>query len=143
MNVGVVLWKEGVEEWQEKTEDELWEMLGLLEKRLPMFNERVDMHSLHDPWDAEGKRWFEDPENQAQIMPLAPHWHQLVGIYKMLNHAFRGKPILLMDEVGLGKTLQVVSVIAVLAFFCAFCDQNGRFPGAFGARFLPLADKLI
>jgi hypothetical protein len=143
MNVGVVVWKEGVEEWQEKSEDELWSMLGLPEKRLPLFNEKIDMHGLHDPWDTEDKKWFDDPANQGRITPLAPRWHQLVGIYKMLDHAFKGKPILLMDEVGLGKTLQVVGVIAVLAFYRAFHDENGRFPGAFGACFPFLGNKLI
>ena len=45
----------------------------------------------------------------------------------MLQRAFDGNPILLMDGVGIGKTFQVIGFIACLAY---------KFPGTFGESFV-------
>ena len=50
----------------------------------------------------------------------------------MLERAFDGKPVLLMDGVGLGKTLQVIGMIACLVFYHESFKKAGKFPGHFG-----------
>ena len=41
--------------------------------------------------------------------------------------------MLLMDEVGLRKTLQVIGTIVCLAFYHKSFKKHGTFPGNFGA----------
>lgn len=122
-------WSEGVEEFNSMSEDDLWTILGLPEKRIPFFNASQDPYGNCDPWTEEGQNWFTDTRNGE---PLALRWHQLVGLVKMLKNAFEGSPILLMDDVGLGKTIQVTALIALLAFYREFYTIHKRFPGKIG-----------
>ncbi|KAG2747793.1 hypothetical protein P692DRAFT_201716179 [Suillus brevipes Sb2] len=122
-------WSEGVEEFNGMSEDQLWTILGLPEKRIPFFNLVQDPYGNCDPWTEEGQKWLKDPANGE---PLALHWHQLVGVAKMMKNAFLGIPILLMDDVGLGKTIQVTALIALLAFYREFYIVHNRFPGKIG-----------
>ncbi|GAB1528076.1 hypothetical protein RhiTH_011267 [Rhizoctonia solani] len=52
-----------------------------------------------------------------------PFWHQLVGTLKILEGAFtqrtgtRAQPALLCDNVGLGKTVQIIGVISMLEHY--------------------------
>lgn len=124
-------WKEGTEDLSELSEDTLWSHLGFKDTRmLPFFQEYTDPDGLIDPWSEEGERWLTSETNSRE--PLSPRWHQLIGIYRMLERAFEGEPILLMDGVGIGKTLQVIGLIVCLAFYRRFFEKNGTFPGAFG-----------
>jgi hypothetical protein len=52
----------------------------------------------------------------------------------MMHLNFQNLPILLMDDVGVGKTLQLVGFIALLTYFRAYYDEHGSFPGEFGER---------
>ncbi|KAI5993055.1 hypothetical protein F5J12DRAFT_698839, partial [Pisolithus orientalis] len=61
-------------------------------------------------------------------------WHQLIGIYCMLESVFKGKPILLMDGVGLGKTLQVLGVIVCLTYYWYVYMKKKAFPGDFAGQ---------
>ena len=122
---GDVKWNEGVEEFADRSMAELWGFLGVT--RLPFFNEWFDLLNSEDGWS--------DAETAARIQqsgePLRPRWHQLVGIIKMLTNVFAGKPVLLMDDVGIGKTMQVVGLIAMLAYYREYHDEHKRFPGYF------------
>jgi SNF2 family DNA or RNA helicase len=121
-------WKEGVEHLQDVSVDTLWEWLGDESKKLPFINTVHDPDGMRDPWLAEDKAWFADPKNTE---PFGPKWHQLVGLYWLLERAFEGKNGLNMDEVGLGKTLQAASLIAKLTQMRACFKVKGRFPGKF------------
>ena len=101
----------------------------MAERRLPHFNADHDIDNLHDRWDEAEAAWFAD---KANLVPLEPRWHQLVGILKMLHLAFDGKPVLLVDEVGVGKTMQVVGVIAMLAHYRDCWEKTQDYPGIFG-----------
>lgn len=128
---GVEDWSEGTEELKDVTEDGLYTLLGLPAKTIPFFNKFEDPDGLHDIW--EDRAWFKN--NQQKCTELRPRWHQLIGMYKMLRNIFDNKPTLLMDEVGLGKTIQVVGVISLLAsYFSAWENPTTpqRFPGDFG-----------
>jgi hypothetical protein len=122
-------WSEGVEDYRNKTMDNLWAILGFQNKRIPCLSLIQDPDGIHDPWNEEDQVWFRDPAN---TVPFNPRWHQLVSIVKLLECAFRGLPVFLMDDVGLGKTLQVTSLIATLAYYCEYHKEHSCFPGAFG-----------
>ena len=62
-------------------------------------------------------------------------WHQLVGIYCMLQHAFEAKLVLLMDSARIGKTFQVIGFIMCLSHFHWHYNAHKKFPGAFSEWF--------
>ena len=126
-----IAWTEGVEEYKDTPPEELWAMLGRPEASIPFFNPKQDPENRHDPWTPEGLEWLRNPSNGV---PLALRWHQLVGVLKMVENAFSRKPVLLMDGVGLGKTIQVSAFIAVLAWYREYFAVHGKFPGKFGAH---------
>lgn len=127
-------WSEGVEDLNACREDELWERLGLSDKKLPFFQDFTDPDGFIDPWSEEGQKWLEEELDARRV--LKPRWHQLVGILRMLQRAFEGKPVLLMDGVGLGKTMQVVGAIACLAYYREYHAKRNDFPGEFGALYV-------
>ncbi|KAG2336736.1 P-loop containing nucleoside triphosphate hydrolase protein [Suillus weaverae] len=124
-------WSEGVEEFNGMAEDELWAILGLPERRIPFFNILQDPYGNCDPWTESGQTWLKNPKNGE---PLTLRWHQLVGLVKMVKNVFSGMPVLLMDEVGLGKTIQVTALIALLAFYREFYAMHNCFPGKIAAK---------
>jgi SNF2 family DNA or RNA helicase len=130
-------WSEGIEDLRDLTEGELWAILGIPDKKIPLFNGTLDPQGVHDPWTEEGRVWLESGNGE----PLLLRQYQLVGVVKMVQNAFAGKPVLLMDAVGLGKTIQVIAVIAVLSWYREYYDQHNRFPGAFGE--FPFSGKFI
>ncbi|KAG2352397.1 hypothetical protein BDR07DRAFT_1248544, partial [Suillus spraguei] len=125
-------WKSGVEEYDKCSEDDLWECLGLSEKRLPFFQARSDPDAAIDPWSEEGQRWLDDTTSPTQS--LAPRWHQLVGILRLIDRFLDGEPVMLMDGVGVGKTMQAVGLIACLAHYREHYRKHGKFPGKFSQR---------
>jgi len=121
-----VSWEDGVEYFADWPAKKLWEYLGVSE--IPFFNERYDSLNGRDGWsDANVAEEIEQSGEK-----LVPRWHQLVGIAKMLTNAFTRKPVLLMDDVGIGKTLQVVGLIVVLSYYREYHLQHKKFPGYFG-----------
>ncbi|KAI6137600.1 P-loop containing nucleoside triphosphate hydrolase protein [Pisolithus tinctorius] len=127
-------WKEGVEALSKFSDEQLWQKLGIPDQRLPFFQQWTDPDGMIDPWSDEGQAWLQNMTEKRES--LQPRWHQLVGIYRMLERVFEGKPILLMDGVGLGKTLQVLGVIACLAYYRYVYAKKKAFPGDFaGLKF--------
>lgn len=122
-------WEEGTEDLNGRSMEELWQDLGLSEQRLPFFNIKQDPTGVRDPWNAVDQEWYAIPTNGVLF---GPHWHQLVGILRMLERFFKGDSTLLMDEVGLGKTIQVVGLIVMVAYFREYFIIHNRFPGKFG-----------
>lgn len=122
-------WAEGTDEFAKMSEADLWHYLGFSSQKIPFFNDRIDPSGKETPWTDEGAAFFAKADN-GEI--LQPRWHQLVGICKMMQNAFAGKSVLLMDEVGLGKTLQAAAVTAILAFYREAKKETGKFPGHFG-----------
>ena len=123
-------WESGVEDYQGLNEEQICALLGIQGPgAIPFFNEWIDPNG-GDPW--LNKSLADSSVDNQQRQPLRAQWHQLVGILKMLKQAFEGKPTLLMDAVGLGKTLQVVGVIAMLAYYRITKSKTQDFPGCFG-----------
>ncbi|KAF9219651.1 hypothetical protein BS17DRAFT_769871 [Gyrodon lividus] len=128
-NINISNWSEGVEALNMLTTDELWERLGLPQKQLLFFQEWRNPNLVVDAWSNEGQQCLKDANSGRQ--PLIPRWHQLVGIYRTLERVFKDKPLLLMDSVGLGKTLQAVRAIACMAYYRECFRTKGTFPGHF------------
>jgi hypothetical protein len=124
-------WTEGVEELQHVSMDDLWARLGFKDRKLPFFYARQDPYGMRDPRAPEDSEWFENTES-TQL--FEPRWHQLIGIYRMVQRAFAGEPILLMDEdeVGSDKALQVIGLIAVLEWYREYYERYKVFPGELG-----------
>ncbi|KAG1717478.1 P-loop containing nucleoside triphosphate hydrolase protein [Suillus lakei] len=131
-NIDMGDWKSGVEEYNKCTEDDLWEHLGLPEKKLPFFQTRTDPNAAIDPWSEDGQQWLDNPQSPAQN--LAPRWHQLVGILRLIDRVLNGEPVMLMDGVGVGKTMQAVGLITCLAQYREHYRKHGKFPGKFAQR---------
>lgn len=131
-------WESGVEQFQEWEPEELWRALGREDKQLPYFNLYEHPNGEFDPWSTEFDTWLDEQENSndPEWRELTPRWHQLVGILKMLINTFEGRPVLLMDEVGVGKTMQVLGYIAMRAFLYEAHNAHGRYPGVFGKSLL-------
>ena len=103
-------WETGVEAWQKMNVSDLCTFLGVSETTgIITFNTTIDPLGVRDPWL--------DPEPHPDDIPLTLHWHQWIGIVKIMVSLFEGDRVLLMDAVGLGKTMQVVGVIALLDFY--------------------------
>ncbi|KAG6373967.1 P-loop containing nucleoside triphosphate hydrolase protein [Boletus reticuloceps] len=125
-------WREGVEDLRHLSEDQLWQQLGFEERRLPFFQEWTDPEAGIEPWSEEGEEWLATQVDYRR--PLVPRWHQLVGILRMLQRAFDNQPIMLMDGVGIGKTLQAIGFIVCLAYYRSYFNSHARFPGHFRSK---------
>jgi hypothetical protein len=106
-----VEWEEGVEEFSSHSMENLWSLLGLkMTKTLPDFNDKIDPNTQNYWSDFEYMA-----ANESSLCPLDPRWHQLVGIIKIVLQAFIGEPLILMNKVDVGKTLQLMGAIALIA----------------------------
>ena len=127
-------WQSGVEQFQDMTPEELWKALGQTTEILPYFNTHEDPECRFDPWSDEWEEWYvaQRESETPEWRKLQPRWHQLVGIFKMLINMFESRPVLLMDEVGVGKTVQVLGFVAMRAYLIEERRYAGTYPGYFG-----------
>ena len=128
--VNISDWETGVENLEHKTFDDLWNDYGLGNvKAVPGFNTREDPSGKIDPWSPEGVRYLADPNSSA--VPFGPQWHQLLGATGMLLRKFRGRGTLLMDEVGVGKTMQVIVLQMFLIYLRSYQEAHDTYPPLF------------
>lgn len=119
-------WSEGVEHLRAKTPEDLYKMLGLEKHTIPFFREEIET----EPAGEEGE--LESTATATEGLEL--RWHQLVGLTKMVERAMKSEPVLLMDDVGLGKTIQVLALFAMLAYYRSIYAATGKYPGIWGKR---------
>jgi SNF2 family DNA or RNA helicase len=119
-------WSEGVEELRPKTPEELYRMLGLERHSIPFFREKISK------LDLSGEH--RETESATATEGFALRWHQLVGLVKMTERALTSQPVLLMDDVGLGKTVQVLALFATLAYYREVYRKSEKYPGIWGKR---------
>ncbi len=124
-------WESGVEEYQRTGLAEIINMLGLPDAKLPNFNHYEDPNGDVDPWSPA----FADFVKGDQAYPMSPRWHQWVGALAMIKRIMAGIPVMLMDDVGIGKTIQVLMVIALMQVYRRHYAEHKRFPGMFGECF--------
>ena len=122
-------WTEGTERYASVPEDQIDRCLGLDDSGgfIPGFNRKEDPNGLTDPWTPEGRAELE----KDTAVPLTLRWHQKVGVLRMQEQLYAGKPLLLMDEVGVGKTAQAIAAIAKYAYDRAYYSRCMAFPGMF------------
>ncbi|KZT64657.1 hypothetical protein DAEQUDRAFT_655322, partial [Daedalea quercina L-15889] len=123
-----IKWLSGVEEYQDVNMDTLWAYIGRQKEwSIPFFNTKEAVTGTFNPW-------FEDSIKAMvhdNTIPLTLCWHQLVSIIKMVDNILHGHPTLLMDSVGIGKTMQVIGLICILAYFHEYYDKHHQFPSKY------------
>jgi hypothetical protein len=104
----------GVQRWSSKSVDEIKMMLGIPSSGLPGCAK-----------DENGKPYCE------------PMWHQWASVIEMIDRSFtedgqEGRPTLLADEVGMGKTVQVIIYLQLLWHLKTLQDSNPDWPSTEG-----------
>jgi hypothetical protein len=99
-------WQTGVDHLQASAPDQLWDMLGVPENGIPALKAGVHLR-----------------------------WHQLVAVVHGVDNYMRKQSTLLWDDVGLGKTLTILAIYAMIMANRHYKAVTGRFLGAFGASF--------
>ncbi|PCH35431.1 hypothetical protein WOLCODRAFT_156114 [Wolfiporia cocos MD-104 SS10] len=105
-------WRTSTEEYEHLTLEQVVVVLGLPDGHIPFLNKKEDPDSC-DPWLKEGK-------------------HQHISMLKMMHSALNGKPMLLMDEAGVGKSLQAIMFAMLRVYYHKYYKQYNKFPRAFG-----------
>ncbi|KAG9088422.1 hypothetical protein FRC06_002038 [Ceratobasidium sp. 370] len=100
----------GVERWLSTSSAEMQQMLGLPNTGLPGANR---------------------DENGPLVMHLM--WHQWASVIEMIDRTFTlegepGRPMLLADEVGMGKTAQIIAYVQVIWHLKTMQDSNDQWP---------------
>ena len=118
-------WSEGMEHLKGKTPVELYQLLGLEKHTIPFFKvEAVKQDVSSDLGELE--------TSTTTTEGTTLQWYQLVRTVRALEQVATSEPVLLMDDVGLGKTVQVITIFAMLAFYWAFFKVNKQYPGHWG-----------
>ncbi|KIL63772.1 hypothetical protein M378DRAFT_11866 [Amanita muscaria Koide BX008] len=122
----------GVAHMQTKTQEELCNLLSFQKGRPINWNSFRSFSNSATAWeelDEVARAKFETGGDGMQELSLL--WHQLVGVASLATKAWgpdaRHAPfgILLADEVGVGKTAQVMAFIALLQLVHQ-CELNGQ-----------------
>jgi TATA-binding protein-associated factor len=129
----------GVEKESKMNIDELSLALGYT-NRLPFLFNPSRHGAGCNPWD-DAEAFDESAPNfdPEKITPSALHWHQVAGAHAIFRTVF-SKPtdgkenyrgMLIADEVGLGKTAMVITVLATLSHLVWIQKNNDRVPRLF------------
>ena len=79
---------------------------------------------------------FEAKRAAGKLSALGLRWHQWVGVVTALDNMLRGKPMLILDDVGIGKTLETFGIISCLEWMREWKSTHGQWPGMFGKSFI-------
>jgi hypothetical protein len=109
----------GVEVEMHLTEEQLITALGFDDGVPTLFNKIRHIAGL-TPWSPDWEKHL--AENPNQFEPLRLQWHQLAGVHAALRRILTtdDQPphvcgILFADDVGIGKTIQSVALVAFIA----------------------------
>ncbi|KAK2464152.1 hypothetical protein APHAL10511_003845 [Amanita phalloides] len=117
------LWNEategdmGVEEMSQKSTEELSGLLGFQEDRPFIWNNFKRVDNVRNAWEAvgeDGELFVQGGEGMEAVRLL---WHQLAGVAAMVSKVWVAEEkktfgVMLADDVGVGKTAQVMATIA-------------------------------
>jgi SNF2 family DNA or RNA helicase len=119
------------------TSEQLSAYMGLRDAHIPGMVTHVHVHGAFSAWDKPDEfnkqlvLWKINPA-QSELRPFRLHHHQLVGVAHALDCIFANYPVALFDEVGVGKTIQILALIAMLAYFYDYFEAHHEYPGKFG-----------
>jgi SNF2 family DNA or RNA helicase len=111
---------------------ELWTQLGFDYENgeppvIPGMAKVHDPEKVYSTWTEEGRAALAKMKDRKTL-----HWHQLVGLTRMAEWLMTGKSGMSLDEVGLGKTLTAISLLAYRSALIAGKDNKGQYLGKFG-----------
>jgi hypothetical protein len=132
----LVEWTEGVEHLKDKTPEELYSMLGFKDNKIPYLVEEVSVEADLGALPLTDEDADDVASEKSAMRPFSLQWHQLVGVVKLVECALTSRPVMLMDDVGIGKTLQVIGFFAVMAYYRKFQAETERYPGIWGAYWI-------
>src|ERR1700712_709688 len=101
-------WESGVSDLEGLDSRKLLQRFGITSGEVPFMNRTADKLDTHDRWLHSNAAYFKDPAN---TIPLAPRAHQIMAAVRLFERGFTGKAVLLADEVGVGKTMTVLTAI--------------------------------
>jgi hypothetical protein len=114
----------GVEVECQMREEDLADRLGFTKNCLPILFNPVRHLMGTTAWDPKHRNAIVDAGLDSldpMLEKLALHWHQLAGVHAVVRKIFSSETsadnctgMLLADEVGLGKTMQSLAVVAFL-----------------------------
>lgn len=129
-----VEWSEEQNEYDGMSVEVLAKALGIEESKgvpiIPGLAEFLDIANNYSE-KANPVEFRKACETHGHTIRLNVREHQLAGIHKILSNAFLGRGLLLMDEVGLGKTLQLIAAMIIMVAFREHFLKTGDFPGDF------------
>lgn len=122
--------------WQKMPPEELWQIIngdpndhhlhGLAEYR----DSNLELSSWS--WLRDGREPWWDIIPDHRRVPLQPRHHQLVGLLKIMSWICKGQGGMIADEVGVGKTGQLLMSIALRNRLIKQYQQSGKYPPQFG-----------
>ncbi|KAF8965660.1 hypothetical protein BDZ97DRAFT_771059 [Flammula alnicola] len=126
----------GVTGWKDKSAEELSNLLGFDDGRPPLFAKYRALDATVNSWNSPRLVDWNGVGGDG-VRPLSLQWHQLCGIASMADKTFTASDpksegyspstnILLADDVGLGKTGQIMGMIAFLVSVWFVESQQGN-----------------
>ena len=130
----------GVEEENKMDPSALSQDLGYIDNLPFLFN--PSRHKTgYNPWDKPAVFDSASPEFSSEnIIPSSLHWHQLAGVHSIFRTVFSPNEVdggsncrgmLIADEVGLGKTAMVITVMVTLSHLIWLQGQKKPLPPLF------------
>ena len=116
-----------------------------------LFNKYRHRNGL-SPWDPDSAWLFEDEEaqNNEDMIPFVPHWHQLAGTHAILRKVFYSTPdktvctgMMVADDVGLGKTCLATMVITGLVDGVQLQKDKRNLPPLLGAFLSDILSQIL
>jgi hypothetical protein len=119
-------WVSGVEHLDGFSSKQLYGIMGLFEDCIPGMPSEV-------PQDPNLIPSYEEMWKRAEMVNLRLRLHQIQGLERMLEQYFARIPIFLFDATGIGKTIQICALIAMIAANRLFHRLHQRYMGQFCA----------
>ena len=118
----------GVTKFRTVNDQELMKLLNFPEGRPVLFAKYRHKDTMTTAWDNPGHSMWRDGADDLQ--PLRLLWHQLCSVASFVDGVFQrhGKRVsnrLLADDVGIGKSAQVMGMIAFLILVW-FVEKDGK-----------------
>lgn len=137
-------WSEGGEQYRGYSLEQLRKLTGYQPAidfgHGPMLATQIDTLRELRPHTAE---WQEQIQlgNGDRFENLTLRWHQMVHLLVCHDLLLQGLPMLNMDSVGLGKTIEACASIGYIEFGRQYWEKHGQWPGPHFSEHHHLSDN--